>query len=72
MTMPRKPVRGGEVHVRAIERLGVAVDDLERSSAERDAAQGRLDERTAEVALAAASERLAAREAWVKYLEHAC
>ncbi len=70
MTLPRRPVRGGDVHARAIERLDVAVDDLEHSSAESDAAQGRFDKRTAAVALAAANEQVAAREAWVKYVEH--
>jgi hypothetical protein len=63
-------VRGGDVHARAIERLDVAVDDRERSSEESDAARGGPDERTAAVALAAANEQVAAREAWVKYVEH--
>ena len=58
------------MHARAIERLEVAVDDRERSSEESDAAQGRPDERTAGLALAAANEQVAAREAWVKYIEH--
>jgi len=68
--LPRRPVRGGDVHARAIERLDVAVDDLERSNEENDAAQGPSDKRTTAVALAAANEQLAAREAWVKYIEH--
>jgi hypothetical protein len=58
------------VHARAIERLHVAVDARERARAERGVAQGGPDERTAAVALAAANERVAAREAWVKYIEH--
>jgi len=70
MTLPRRPASGGDVHARAIQRLDLAIDDLEHSSQESDAAQGRSDERTAAVALAAANERLAAREAWVKYIEH--
>ena len=70
MTLPRRPVRGGDVHARAIERLDVAVNDREHSSEESDAAQGRPDERSAAVALAAANEQVAAREAWVKYIEH--
>ena len=70
MTLPRRPVRGGEVHARAIERLDVAVDDLAHSSVESDAALGGPDKRTAAVALAAANEQVAAREAWVKYIEH--
>ena len=70
MTLRRRPVRGGDVHARAIERLDAAVDDLQRSSEESDAAQGGRDERTAAVALAAANEQVAAREAWVTYIEH--
>ena len=70
MTLPRRPVRGGDVHARAIERLDVAVDDLERASEESAVDPGRADERTAAVALAAANEQVAAREAWVKYIEH--
>jgi hypothetical protein len=70
MTLPRRPVRGGDVHARAIERLDDAVDDLEHSKQESDAAHGQLGKRTATVALAAANERMAAREAWVKYIEH--
>jgi hypothetical protein len=70
MTLRRRPVKRGDVHARAIERLDVAVDALQRLSEERDAAQGQFDKRTADVALAAANEQLAAREAWVKYIEH--
>ena len=70
MTMPRRPVRGGDAYARALERLDVAVDDLERSSEESEAAHGRPERRNAAVALAAANEQVAAREAWVKYIEH--
>lgn len=70
MTLRRRPVRGGDVHARAIERLDVAIDDLQRSKEDSDAAQGQLDKRTAAATLAAANEQLAAREAWVKYIEH--
>jgi hypothetical protein len=70
MPLPPRPVRGGDVHAQAIERLNVAVDDRERVNEESDAAQGGLEERSAVVALAAANERVAAREAWVKYVEH--
>jgi hypothetical protein len=68
MTLPHMP-RGAEVHARAIGRLEVAVDHRERSSKESDAAVGGPDERAAVLALAAANERVAAREAWVKYVE---
>jgi hypothetical protein len=70
MTLPRRPTSGGDVRTRAIERLDLAVDNRERSSEQSKAAQGGPDERTAAVALAAANEQLAAREAWVKYIEH--
>lgn len=70
MTLPRRPTSGGGVHARAIERLDLAVADRERSSEESKAAQGGPDDRTAAVALAAANEQVAAREAWVKYIEH--
>ena len=72
MTLPHRPVRGSDVHARAIARLDAAVEDRERSSEESDAAQGGPDERTAAVALAAANEQMTAREAWVKYVEHGC
>ena len=68
--LARRPVSGGDVHARAIQRLELAIDDRERSSDQSQAAQGGPDERTAAVALAAANEQLAAREAWVKYIEH--
>ena len=70
MTLPRRPVRGGDVHARAVERLDAAYDDRHHSSDERDAAQGGRDERAAAVAFAAANEQVAAREAWLKYIEH--
>ena len=58
------------MHTRAIERLELAVDNRERSSQESNAAQRGPHGRTAAVALAAANEQVAAREAWVKYIEH--
>ena len=70
MTLPHRPAADGDVHARAIERLDAAVADLDHSSEESDAAEGRFDKRTAAVAMAAANEQVAAREAWVKYIEH--
>ena len=70
MTLPRRPVSGGDVHARAIERLDQAVDDRAHSSEQSKAAQRGPDKRTAAVALAAANEQVAAREAWAKYIEH--
>jgi hypothetical protein len=48
----------------------MAVDERERLRDQSEAARGGPHERTAAVALAAANERVAAREAWVKYIEH--
>jgi hypothetical protein len=69
MTLPRRPT-GREVHARAIERLELAIEDRERLSEQSDAARGGPDEGTAAATLAAANEHVAAREAWVKYIEH--
>jgi hypothetical protein len=55
--LSHKSIRDGEAHALAIRRLDAAVDDHERASSQT-------------VALAAANEQLAAREAWVKYIEH--
>jgi hypothetical protein len=68
--LSRRPIRDGEVHALAIRRLEAAVDDRRRLSEQDDAVRGTAGERDAVVALAAASEQLAAREAWVKYIEH--
>ncbi len=65
-----KPIRDGAAHALAIRRLGAAVDDRKRASKQSDALRGTSDQHGAEVALAAANEQLAAREAWVKYIEH--
>jgi hypothetical protein len=70
MTLPQRPVRGGEVHAHAIERLDAALDARERSIQECETADGGPDERTSAVALAGANEQVAAREAWVHYIEH--
>ncbi|MDX6667372.1 MAG: hypothetical protein QOK04_752 [Solirubrobacteraceae bacterium] len=67
--LSRKPVRDGEAHVQALRRLDAAVDDRQRVSHQSDAVRGTTDERGAVAALAAANEQLAAREAWVKYIE---
>jgi hypothetical protein len=70
MTLPHRPVRDGDAYARALERLDMAVDEAQRSSEEGEAAHGRRERRNAAVALAAANEQVAAREAWVKYIEH--
>jgi hypothetical protein len=68
--LSRKPIRDGAAHALAIRRLDAAVDDRERLSEQDDAVRGTAGERGTLVALAAANEQLAAREAWVKYVEH--
>jgi hypothetical protein len=70
MTMPRRPITGGETHTQAIERLDVAVADQAHRSQDNDASHGTSRELTAAFDLAAANEQVAAREAWVKYIEH--
>ena len=51
------------MHARAIVRLDLAADDRKRLNEVSDAARGGAEKRTAAVALAAANEQLAAREA---------
>ena len=68
--LSNKPIRDGAVHALAIRRLHAAVDDHERLSRQNDAVRGTADQRGAVIALAAANEQLAAREAWLKYIEH--
>ena len=68
--LPRGPFRDSDVRAQAIERLDAAVADRERLSQRSDSARGTTGERDAMDALAAANERFAAREAWVKYIEH--
>ncbi len=65
-----KPIRDGETHALAIRRLDTAVNDRKRANKQSDALRGTSGRHGAEVALAAADEQLAAREAWVKYIEH--
>ena len=69
MTLPRRLVRDGQVHAQAIERLNTAADDRQRLIEQNDAIQGAAGDRGA-VALAAANEQLATRQAWVEYIEH--
>jgi hypothetical protein len=68
--LSRKPIRDGAAHALAIRRLDAAVDEDEHMSKQYDSARGTSGERGARVVLAAANEQLAAREAWVKYIEH--
>jgi hypothetical protein len=67
--LSRKPIRDGATHALAIRRFDAAVDDRRRLSEQDDAVRGTAAERDAVVELAAVNEQLAAREAWVKYIE---
>jgi hypothetical protein len=70
MTLPHKPAMGGEAHADALERLDVAVDDRERLSQSGEAPQGAAETRATVVAVAEADEQVAARGAWLHYIEH--
>jgi hypothetical protein len=70
MTLPCPPVTGGEVHTQATERLAAATADRKQASRDSESAQGGPNERTCTVALAQANDNLAARQAWVHYIEH--
>lgn len=68
--LSHEPIRDGAAHALAIRRLDAAVDDRKRVSEQDVGLPGTSAKHGAEVALAEANEQLAAREAWVKYIEH--
>jgi hypothetical protein len=70
MTLPHKPTAGGEAHTNALERLDAAMEDQGRLGRECETARGGPSERNAAVAMAEANEVVAARKAWVHYIEH--
>ena len=70
MTLPHKPTTGGEAHTNALERLDAAMQDQERLAREGETARGGPNERTAAVLMAQGNELVAARKAWVHYIEH--
>jgi hypothetical protein len=63
------PMTGGQAHVDAIDRLDLALDEQERLSENDGLAKGGRDEVTAASDLAAANEQVAARRAWLSYIE---
>jgi hypothetical protein len=69
MTLPHKPVRGGEAHADAIERLDAAIDGRQRMSQESESTPGWTGERARAIEMAEANEQVAAREAWLHYIE---
>jgi hypothetical protein len=69
MRFPETTRVGSEGHKDAIRRLDVAREERRRRGEDRRAAQGTGRERDADRGVAAADERVAAREAWVKWVE---
>jgi hypothetical protein len=61
---------GDPSHVSAIARLALARDDKRRLATEADAAQGSAAEHAAASRLSAGTADVAAREAWVGWVEH--
>jgi hypothetical protein len=70
MTFPRSTQTSDEAHDEASHKLAAALEDQARLSDANTAAKGSSEELGAGVRLAAANETVAAREAWVKYVEH--
>ncbi len=69
MRFPETTRRGSEGHRDAIRRLDAAKEDQRRRSEVHQAAHGIDRVREAADGLAAADEQVAAREAWVKWVE---
>ena len=69
VTRPSDPMTRPEAHADAVDRLGAAVEDQERVSQENQAARGTDGELQSATDLAAANERVAARRAWLDYVE---
>ena len=70
MTFPEISRKGDHSHVGAISRLTSARDEERRLEAAARGAAGGADEREAASRLSAASADVAAREAWVRWVEH--
>jgi hypothetical protein len=69
MRFPETPRTGTEGHRDAVRRLEEAKADQHHTSERHDAATGTADERRTADDLAASGERVAAREAWVSWVE---
>jgi hypothetical protein len=69
MRFPENSREGSEAHKSALRRLDAARDDQRVKSEAHDVAQETPDERAAASELAGANEQMAAREAWVKWIE---
>ena len=66
---PDNPREDTEAHESAVRRLDAARTDQRDKSEAHDAAQDPAAEREAATELAEANEELAAREAWIKWIE---
>jgi hypothetical protein len=64
-----RPERGGDVHDRAVEELRAAQDDQSRLRRAAYMKRGTRDQDTADDQLSEAGDRLAAREAWLTWVE---
>ena len=64
-----RPSRGGAEHANAAERLSVAQDEQGRLRDAADDARGTPGEELADAQLSQAGEQVAAREAWLVWLE---
>ena len=63
------PERGGDVHQSALERLRAARDDQARLRRAADMARGTAAEDAAQTEVSEAGDRVAAREAWLTWVE---
>jgi hypothetical protein len=69
MRFPETTREGTEAHAKALRRLDTARREQRQRSVLSQAAEGTTNERDAAAHLAAADEQLAAREAWVRWVE---
>lgn len=69
MRFPESPRAGSEAHKSALRRLDDALVEQRRQTDIHDAAKGSRAEPAAASELAGAGEQVAAREAWVKWVE---
>jgi hypothetical protein len=69
MRFPETPRDGDDVHVSAVRRLGEARDEQHRLATRLALVEGTPSERTASDELAVARAGVAAREAWLVWIE---
>lgn len=68
-TRPQPPRAGGGAHIDAVERLDNALNEQARVTGQTSSAESGPGDPRSEVEAAAASERVAARKAWLDYIE---